>query len=185
MTTPALAALERLESLGGSADVRDGRLRISVPMGLTDADRTALTVHRAGIVAELELRRRAAPAPEPVPSSDDDPTQDPRPDLAEDSALWTAFLRGAAELEGRVSYLVGDLRGFRAMGCRLAWAQNADGGSYLTMLPPVGVADAEWPRGSYGAARAHYLLPHAKQVTRMLRRAQGTDAARAMLDGVA
>ena len=79
--------------------------------------------------------------------------EDPRPDLAEDHALWTRLLAVAGDGE-----LAWTLHGFRCLGRRLRW----QAGRAL-----LGRADDE-PAEEYAAHRAQYLVPHTGALVALL-----------------
>ena len=90
-------------------------------------------------------------------------TDDPRPDLADDSAHWAAILAAAyADPEGRECW--GVLHGLRCLGARLEVAGNG------LRITPGEIAPDE-----YAALRERYLMPIAARVTRLLRVASAPD----------
>ncbi len=93
-------------------------------------------------------------------------TTDPRPDLAEDSALWGRLLARAFALDGDdPTGLCGALHGLRCCGAALV----AEGGRLRLTAGEMG--DDE-----YAALRRAWLIPHADAL-RLLLRDAASDAA--------
>lgn len=88
---------------------------------------------------------------------------DPRPDLKEDSELWTAILKNAARSNLE---LYGILHGFRCMGTRLK--HNSKGNVVLRPdIDPTG-ARAWASQQEYDQAKNRYLVPHHAEITELL-----------------
>ncbi|NLT74671.1 MAG: hypothetical protein GXX94_10865 [Chloroflexi bacterium] len=85
------------------------------------------------------------------------PTEDPRSDLADDSARWSALLT-AAHADPEDPECWGVLHGLRCLGARLEVAGNG------LRITPGEIAPDE-----YAALRERYLVPIAARVTRLLR----------------
>ena len=80
---------------------------------------------------------------------------DPRPDLAEDSAQWRRLLRLAWERDGEeAAGVYGVLLGVRCMGARLESGR---------IRPPVDMDESEW-----SADRERYLVPHRAAIVELL-----------------
>ena len=115
---------------------------IDAPDGISAQAQAAIRAHKSELLSEL--RRR-------------DLTQDPRPDLVEDGALWCKLLSSAYEVDGTdPTGLAGVLHGLRCVGCRLA---QEDG------VVRLQAGDNE----DYETDRATWLLPHAASLIGLLR----------------
>jgi len=104
-----------------------------------------IVAQKAAVLAELRRERSIA---------------DPRPDLANDSALWSHLLDLAYDVDGDdPAGLCGALNGLRCYGAALV---GSEGGVWL-----VGgeMTDAE-----YDQMREEYLLPHKTTLTTLLKR---------------
>lgn len=142
----AYALFRDLEQLGISLTACGDRLLLDGPDHVLTQDRLMLVAeHKAALLAELRLRH------------------DPRPDLADDSALWTRLLGLAHPLDGDDPQgLFGALLGFRCCGARLEW----DGEKYLVRPTPGG----SWANESaFQFDREKWLVPHAVALVRLLR----------------
>ncbi len=85
---------------------------------------------------------------------------DPRPDLAEDSALWAALLDLAYDIDGDdPAGLCGALNGMRCYGAALV---ESAGGTRLLA--------GEMTTAEYDQMRGEYLLPHRKTLSMQLKR---------------
>ncbi len=86
---------------------------------------------------------------------------DPRPDLIEDSELWTRLLELASE---RDKDLAGTLHGFRCQGTRLKRGRT----SYV-LRPDIDPVRA-WPRQEeYEKERDKWLKPYTKEIAALLK----------------
>lgn len=112
-----------------------------------------------------EAARRAKSRSNPVisPVINEDLIADPRPDLAEDSILWTAFLKHAAQLNLEI---YGVLHGFRCMGSRLKHNSKGD----LVIRPDIDpTGNRAWKtQQEYDQAKERYLIPHQTEIKRLL-----------------
>lgn len=86
-------------------------------------------------------------------------TLDPRPELTQDSHLWTWLLE-RLQAPDVPAELRGSLVGFRAYGCRLVPSKTA-----YTFARGDGWGD----EAAFVADRKRYLLPHIDQVKALLR----------------
>jgi hypothetical protein len=122
------------------------RLNIDAPVGAITADlRQALAGHKAAILARL---RGFVPG---------DLREDPRPDLTDDSALWSQLLARAWEFDGAdPDGCFGALLGIRCCGARLA----ADKGWVRISPGEIGV--------EYPALRDKWLVPHGETIRWLL-----------------
>ena len=85
-------------------------------------------------------------------------TTDPRPDIADDSALWVRLLPVAYGLDGaRAGGAFGVLHGLRCMGARLA----VIGGQARLFRGDI-------PEGEYEQYKREYLAPNHETVQRLL-----------------
>lgn len=85
---------------------------------------------------------------------------DPRPDLSEDSATWTALLHQVAENPP----LLGALHAARCQGMHLEWK-----GSLHTWVLIPRIDAGHWPApAAYQGYKTTYLLPHAAALTEAL-----------------
>jgi hypothetical protein len=92
---------------------------------------------------------------------------DPRPDLAEDSALWALLLEWAYDLDGdNPAGAFGALRAIRCLGARLVHGPRG-----LKIEPGEWGSEARWP-----AEREWLLVPHTKNIKRLLADAGAVDA---------
>ena len=96
---------------------------------------------------------------------------DPRPDLVEDSVLWSLLLNVARETN---SQLAANLHGFRCIGTRLK--RNKKWGLVIEpILPEGGEGGTEsgvtgWQdRDDYKAASQKYLRPYHKELLEFFR----------------
>ena len=86
---------------------------------------------------------------------------DPRPDLIEDSELWTRLLELASE---RDKDLAGTLHGFRCQGTRLKRGRT----SYV-LRPDIDPVRA-WPsQAEYEKERDKWLKPYTKEIAVLLK----------------
>lgn len=136
-----MTLLEELEAAGAVVAEEGGRVRIRAPQGSIPPGLRARLDKKALL---HELRQRAW---QRFLDKCPGPTEDPRPDLAEDSAWWSRLLTLAHE---RDEELGGILHGFRCLGRRL---RRRDGGVVL------GPADDAADVLEYQEDRARYLLP--------------------------
>ena len=91
-------------------------------------------------------------------------TVDPRPDLNDDSAIWTELLKLAMSRHGEE--LAGILHGFRCGGTRIKRGRN--GYVLRPDVDPTGTV--AWPSvEEYEAMRDKYLAPWREQVTELLK----------------
>jgi hypothetical protein len=89
---------------------------------------------------------------------------DPRPDLAEDSELWTRLLECAYDLDGNnPGGVFGALRAVRCCGARLVW--RTQGLRIEPRFEPEGgwATEADWQ-----ADRDRLLAPHAAKIRKLL-----------------
>jgi hypothetical protein len=107
------------------------------------------------------------PHPQPQPASPEYTpppiTVDPRPDLADDSELWTRLLE-LAEAEDRM--FAGTLHGFRCMGTRIKRGQKG----YILRpdIDPTG--DTAWTsQNEYAEMKEEWLRPHISKIANLLR----------------
>jgi len=96
-------------------------------------------------------------------------TVDPRPDLAEDSALWSLLLNVAHEINPQ---LAGNLHGFRCSGTRLK--RNKRWGLVMEpILPDAGISSSVtgWrDRDDYKAMAQKYLQPYHGELLQLFER---------------
>lgn len=83
------------------------------------------------------------------------PTDDPRPDLSHDSALWAALLALAHGNDN--DELLGNLNGLRCMGAGLTMHNGR-----------VELWHRRMSQAEYDADRAKYLVPHAAELVKLL-----------------
>lgn len=95
-------------------------------------------------------------APEPRPMTD------PRPDLAEDSALWVRFLELAGEKDKQLAWT---LHGFRCQGTRLR-----QGRSGYVLRPELDPTKGWTSRQEYEKERDRWLMPHISVIAELLKR---------------
>ena len=145
--------LDALEMAGATFTIVHGDLRVTVASrALTPAMRAGLA--DKGPLLAAYLARQWQRHLDSLPLR----TDDPRPDLTEDSAQWTQLLNlahGAATVELREA-----LHCLRCCGARLAWRGSA---LYLTRGDETD--DAE-----YGDWRQRWLMPHATVLAEVLTR---------------
>jgi hypothetical protein len=144
MTTDEL--LKALSARGALVILDDDKLSIEAPTGAVTPDMlAALAEHKAAILARL---RGFAPA---------DLRADPRPDLSDDSALWSRLLARAWDFDApHPEGCFGALFGIRCCGVRLA----VDKGQARILQ---GEAGAE-----YLALRDRWLVPHRETIRWLL-----------------
>ena len=113
------------------------------------------------MVEEVEVKRPVVPMPEDaVPSPR--PLADPRPDLVEDSELWTRFLQLA---EDENKQLTGILHGFRCQGTRIVLGRSG------YVLRPELDPDKGWKnRQEYEKERDKWLMPHIDVIAELLKK---------------
>ena len=149
----AVELLDALEMAGATFMMVHGDLRVTV------ASRALTPAMRAGLADKGPLRtawlaRQWQRHVDSLPLR----TDDPRPDLTEDSAQWTQLLNlahGAATVELREA-----LHCLRCCGARLAWHA-----SVLRLTRGEETDDAE-----YGDWRQRWLMPHANVLSDVLAR---------------
>ena len=90
------------------------------------------------------------------------PLTDPRPDLAEDSALWVRFLDLAGEKDKQ---LAGTLHGFRCQGTRIVQGKKG----YL-LRPGLDPTKGWKNRQEYEKERDKWLMPHISVIAELLKR---------------
>lgn len=140
--------LAALEQRGVEVSLEEGRLRLSRhPEDLAEDVRA----NREAIVAAL-LGRAWQVHLDSLPLR----TDDPRPDLAADSELWTRLLNLTHGMAGRELREV--LHGLRCLGARLVWA-----GRMLRLVPGEEMSAEE-----YAADRERWLMPHAQVLSETL-----------------
>jgi hypothetical protein len=95
-------------------------------------------------------------------------TQDPRPDFADDSALWTRLLARAHQWDADDPRgLFGALHGFRIWGARL---EEREGRLFIRPRP---APEGGWAdEAEFQAERQQWLVPHAVALVRLLRAVQ-------------
>ncbi len=149
----AVELLDALEMAGATFMMVHGDLRVTVASrALTPEMRAAL--QDKGPLLAAYLARQWQRHVDSLPLR----TDDPRPDLTEDSAQWTQLLNlahGAATVELREA-----LHCLRCCGARLAWH-----GSMLRLTRGEETDDAE-----YGDWRQRWLMPHANVLSDVLAR---------------
>lgn len=90
--------------------------------------------------------------------------EDPRPELADDSALWVELLGLAYDVDGdRSDGLFGALHGLRCLGAGLAVGNGR-----------VKLVHGEMDPGEYDGDREHYLVPHTARLVELLGQMQVT-----------
>ena len=100
--------------------------------------------------------------PEPEPGKQETkPATDPRPDLAEDSALWVRFLELA---EKQDPMLAGTLHGFRCLGTRLR-----QGRSGYVLRPEIDPIRGWLSQAEYEKERDKWLMPHISTIKDLLK----------------
>jgi hypothetical protein len=108
---------------------------------------------------------QAGPEPEPQPTPPEHVpppiTVDPRPDLADDSELWTRLLE-LAEAEDRM--FAGTLHGFRCLGTRIKRGRN--GYVLRPDIDPTG--DTAWT-SQREEMKEEWLRPHISKIANLLR----------------
>lgn len=112
---------------------------------------------------EKEFQETIFGEPEPIePEPIEIEEEDPRPDLTEDSELWTRLLKLAAREN---SDLAAILHAFRCLGTRIR-----QGRSGYVLRPDVAPIWA-WPsREEYEKERDRWLKPHRREITSLLKR---------------
>ncbi len=148
MTVSAL--LDTLDGLGVKLTVAGGDLEYEAPAGvLTPELRQALHRQKAMVIARLAE------------------TDDPRPDLAEDTARWQWLLGLAYQRYGDgPESPCGILHGFRCAGARLERSPGT-----LRLKPRIDAArqTALWAaEGEWRRDRAQWLMPHAGALKQLL-----------------
>lgn len=100
--------------------------------------------------------------PEPEPGKQETkPVTDPRPDLAEDSELWTRFLQLA---EDENKKLTGILHGFRCQGTRIVLGRSG-----YVLRPELDPAKGWKNRQEYEKERDKWLKPHTEKIAQLLK----------------
>lgn len=142
----AYAVIRVLEQLGVTLTAYGDRLRLNDPTPILTQERLAwVKEHKAALLAELRLRH------------------DPRPDLADDSVVWTRLLHLAHSWDGDdLQGLFGALHGLRCCGARLHW----DGEKYLVRPSP---GESWTDEASFQSDRERWLVPHCVALDRLLR----------------
>ena len=113
------------------------------------------------MVEEVEVLEPVVPVPEDaVPSPR--PLVDPRPDLVEDSELWTRFLHLA---EDENKKLTGALHGFRCQGTRIVQGKKG----YL-LRPELDPSKGWKSRQEYEKERDKWLMPHIDVIAELLKK---------------
>lgn len=112
---------------------------------------------------EKEFQETIFGEPEPIePEPIEIEEGDPRPDLTEDSELWTRLLKLAARENSDLAAL---LHAFRCLGTRIR-----QGRSGYVLRPDVDPIWA-WPsREEYEKERDRWLKPHAEEIASLLKR---------------
>lgn len=91
---------------------------------------------------------------------------DPRPEMTDDSELWTRLFKIMTRLGMNKTQLYGTLHGFRCMGTRIIPGKS---GGYVLR----GDVDPEGRKafylGEYEELRDKYLKPHVKSITELMR----------------
>jgi hypothetical protein len=91
------------------------------------------------------------------------PTDDPRPDLGDDSDLWAQLLKLA--WSNAPHELWGTLHGLRCLGARLVSADEAAYGQTPLRIVAGDIAPVEYAR-----LRERYLMPYADMVQELIAR---------------
>ena len=108
------------------------------------------------MVEEVEIQEPVTAVPELKPLTD------PRPDLAEDSELWTRFLHLA---EDENKKLTGALHGFRCQGTRIVQGKKG----YL-LRPELDPSKGWKSRQEYEKERDKWLMPHIDVIAELLKK---------------
>lgn len=90
------------------------------------------------------------------------PVTDPRPDLAEDSALWVRFLELAGEKDKQLAWT---LHGFRCQGTRIVQGKKG----YL-LRPELDPTKGWKNRQEYEKERDRWLMPHIDVIAELLKK---------------
>ncbi|MFN8474901.1 MAG: hypothetical protein U0822_22125 [Anaerolineae bacterium] len=136
-----LELLDELHTRGVVLERNGERLHVDAPTGAVTAPlREAMAEHKEELLAYIDLA-----------------DYDTRPDLASDSLLWRRLLQMAASDDHLAEGLFGVLRGFRAMGARLAPSDRG------YQIEPGEIDPTE-----YAAWRVTYLMPHRVTLTEYL-----------------
>ena len=108
------------------------------------------------MVEEVEIQEPVTAVPELKPLTD------PRPDLAEDSELWTRFLQLA---EDENKKLTGILHGFRCQGTRIVLGRSG-----YVLRPELDPSKGWKNRQEYEKERDKWLKPHIEKIAQLLKK---------------
>ena len=101
--------------------------------------------------------------PEPEPGKQETkPVTDPRPDLAEDSALWVRFLELAGEKDKQLAWT---LHGFRCQGTRIVLGRSG-----YVLRPELDPIKGWNSQQEYERMRDKWLKPHIEKIAQLLKK---------------
>lgn len=124
--------------------------------------KSAKKLHQVNLFGELDPMDEMVDLANPEEVLERAKIADPRPDLAEDSALWKTLLNLAQEQN---PMLAGVLHGFRCQGTRIRQGKNG-----YVLRPDIDPVFA-WPsQEDYERERDRWLKPHAEEITALLKR---------------